>query len=128
MKPEIRMTLGTSLITVWSEPLLLPKNATPNVFVKANTDRPPITTKLKRMATLINETAKSLEDRFVNRLAYKRNSDTKPLRGGMAQIAKDSGLGRESLYKALAPGAKPRFDTVVKVARALGVKFTAQAA
>lgn len=46
----------------------------------------------------------------------------------MAQIAKDSGLGRASLYKALVPGAKPRFDTVLKVARALGVKFTAQVA
>ena len=45
---------------------------------------------------------------------------------GMAQVAKDAGLGRESLYKVLAPGAKPRFETVVKVARALGVKFTAQ--
>jgi probable addiction module antidote protein len=44
---------------------------------------------------------------------------------GMAQVAKDSGLGRESLYKALAPGAKPRFETVMKVARALGVKLTA---
>ena len=47
---------------------------------------------------------------------------------GMAQGAKDAGLGRESLYKALAPGAKPRFETVMKVARALGVKFTAQPA
>jgi len=47
---------------------------------------------------------------------------------GMAQVAKDAGLGRESLYKALAPGAKPRFDTVMKVARALGVRFTAQVA
>lgn len=46
---------------------------------------------------------------------------------GMAQVAKDAGLGRESLYKALTPGAKPRFDTVLKVARALGVKFTAEA-
>ena len=45
---------------------------------------------------------------------------------GMAQVAKDAGLGRESLYKALAPGAKPRFDTVLKVARALGVRLTAQ--
>jgi len=44
---------------------------------------------------------------------------------GMAQVAKDAGLGRESLYKALAPGAKPRFDTVLKVARALGVRLTA---
>jgi len=47
---------------------------------------------------------------------------------GMAQVAKDAGLGRESLYKALAPGAKPRFDTVLKVARALGVRLTAQPA
>ncbi|WP_122665046.1 addiction module antidote protein [Pseudomonas viridiflava] len=42
---------------------------------------------------------------------------------GMAQIAKDSGLGRASLYKALAPGAKPRFDTVLKVLNALGIKL-----
>lgn len=34
---------------------------------------------------------------------------------GMAIIAKESGLGRESLYKALSPGAKPRFDTVLKL-------------
>ena len=47
---------------------------------------------------------------------------------GMALVAKESGLGRESLYKALAPWAKPRFDTVMKVARALGIKLTAQAA
>jgi probable addiction module antidote protein len=47
---------------------------------------------------------------------------------GMAQIAKESGLGRESLYKALAPGAKPRFDTVAKVARALGVRLHARVA
>ncbi len=45
---------------------------------------------------------------------------------GMAQVAKDAGLGRESLYNALAPGAKPRFETVMKVAQALGVKFTVQ--
>lgn len=47
---------------------------------------------------------------------------------GMAQVARDAGLGRESLYKALSPGAKPRFETVMKVAHALGVKFTAQPA
>ena len=44
---------------------------------------------------------------------------------GMAQVAKDAGLGRESLYKALAPGAKPRFDTILRVARALGVNLIA---
>ncbi len=42
---------------------------------------------------------------------------------GMAQLARDTGLGRESLYKALAPGSKPRYDTVLKVLRALGVKL-----
>jgi len=46
---------------------------------------------------------------------------------GMAQLAKDTGLGRESLYKALAPGAKPRYDTVLKLVRALGVQLHASA-
>ncbi len=45
---------------------------------------------------------------------------------GMAQVAKDAGLGRESLYKALARGAKPRYETVMKVVRALGVQLTAR--
>ncbi|MFI3044470.1 transcriptional regulator [Pseudomonas sp. ATCC PTA-122608] len=45
---------------------------------------------------------------------------------GMSQLAKDAGINRESLYKALAPGAKPRYDTVLKVMNALGVKLTAQ--
>lgn len=39
---------------------------------------------------------------------------------GMAQVAKDAGLGRESLYNAPAPGATLRFEAVMKVARALG--------
>ncbi|WP_432745748.1 addiction module antidote protein [Methylobacter sp. G7] len=42
---------------------------------------------------------------------------------GMAMIAKESGLGRESLYKALSPGSQPRFDTILKVIKALGVKL-----
>lgn len=44
---------------------------------------------------------------------------------GMAQLAKDAGVGRESLYKALTPGAKPRYDTMIKLLRALGVKLSA---
>ena len=47
---------------------------------------------------------------------------------GMSQLARDSGLGRESLYKALAPGAKPRYDTLLKVIQALGVNITFSAA
>lgn len=41
---------------------------------------------------------------------------------GMAQLAHDSGLGRESLYKALRPGSKPRYETVAKILSALNVK------
>lgn len=40
---------------------------------------------------------------------------------GMSRIASDSGLGRESLYKALNSDAKPRFDTIFRVLSALGV-------
>lgn len=43
---------------------------------------------------------------------------------GMSAIAQSTGLGRESLYKALAPGAKPRYDTILKVLHGLGVKLT----
>ncbi len=43
---------------------------------------------------------------------------------GMAEIAKATGLGRESLYKALTPGAKPRYETIAKVVQALGGKLT----
>ncbi len=43
---------------------------------------------------------------------------------GMSKIAADSGLGRESLYKALTAEAKPRFDTVLKVLSALGVSVS----
>ena len=43
---------------------------------------------------------------------------------GMAQIAKDAGPGRESLYQALTSGAHPRYETVKAVLAALGVKLT----
>ena len=47
---------------------------------------------------------------------------------GMTQVAKDAGLSRESLYRALSAEGNPTFATVLKVARALGVKLHAQAA
>ncbi|HSW03925.1 addiction module antidote protein [Aquabacterium sp.] len=47
---------------------------------------------------------------------------------GMSQVAKDAGLSRESLYRALSANGNPSFATVLKVARALGVKFHAEAA
>jgi probable addiction module antidote protein len=45
---------------------------------------------------------------------------------GMTEVAKDSGITREALYKALRPGASPRFETVAKVCQALGVRLVAQ--
>ncbi len=45
---------------------------------------------------------------------------------GMTQVAKDSGITREALYKALRPGSDPRFDTISRVLAALGVRLVAQ--
>ena len=47
---------------------------------------------------------------------------------GMSQVARDSGLSRESLYKALSGDRNPNFDTVLKVVAALGLKLHAKAA
>lgn len=44
---------------------------------------------------------------------------------GIAKLAEDSGLNRESLYKALRPGAKPRFDTVFRIMKAMNIKMQA---
>lgn len=42
---------------------------------------------------------------------------------GMAQLAKDTGLSRESLYKTLSAGTKPRFETIQKITAALGMSL-----
>ena len=47
---------------------------------------------------------------------------------GMTQVARDSGLSRESLYKALSENGNPSLATVLKVAKALGVRLHAQVA
>ena len=46
---------------------------------------------------------------------------------GMSQIARDTGLSRESLYKALSGDRSPSFDTILKVIEALGLKLHATA-
>ena len=45
---------------------------------------------------------------------------------GMTEVARAAGLTREALYKALRPNSQPRFDTIARVCRALGLKLTAQ--
>ena len=47
---------------------------------------------------------------------------------GMAQVAKEAGLSRESLYKALSENGNPSFATILKVTKALGVQLHAGAA
>jgi len=47
---------------------------------------------------------------------------------GMTLVARDAGLGRESLYKALSTTGNPEFATVLKVVRALGLQFHVEAA
>lgn len=44
---------------------------------------------------------------------------------GMTQVAREAGLGRESLYKALSPAGNPEFATIMKVVSALGLKLHA---
>ncbi|HQU92991.1 MAG TPA: putative addiction module antidote protein [Pyrinomonadaceae bacterium] len=44
---------------------------------------------------------------------------------GMTQLARETGLGRESLYKALSPNGNPEFSTILKVVNALGLKLHA---
>ncbi len=46
---------------------------------------------------------------------------------GMSAVAEQSGLTREALYKALRPSSQPRFDTIHRVCKALGVHLVAQA-
>jgi probable addiction module antidote protein len=47
---------------------------------------------------------------------------------GMSEVARETGLGRESLYKALSAQGNPEFSTVLKVVRALGLRLRAAAA
>ena len=49
-------------------------------------------------------------------------------RGGIAKVAKAAGVERESLYRALSPKGNPRLSTLAAVAKAMGLKLTAEAA
>jgi probable addiction module antidote protein len=43
---------------------------------------------------------------------------------GIARVAREAGLGRESLYKALSPGSKVRYDTIRRLLNSFGVRLT----
>lgn len=60
---------------------------------------------------------KGTEEEFINALNIAARAK------GMTEIAKKAGVTRASLYKSLAEGGRPRFDTIVKVTRSLGCKL-----
>lgn len=64
-----------------------------------------------------------LEDGDMNELLEAISNIAKAK--GMTQIAKDTGLGRESLYKSFAKGAQPKFETILKVLKSFGLKLNA---
>lgn len=65
-----------------------------------------------------------IEEGDVSELAYALGIAAKAR--GMSEIAQSAGLTRESLYKALRPNARPRFDTINRVCLALGIRLTAK--
>ena len=69
------------------------------------------------LTTVIDENDSSLLAAALGDIARAR---------GMTQVAKDSGITREALYKALRPGSEPRFETVSRVCAALGVRLVAE--
>jgi probable addiction module antidote protein len=66
----------------------------------------------------------AIEDGDASELAYALGVAAKAR--GMSEIAQSAGLTREALYKALRPGAHPRFDTISRVCSALGIRLVAQ--
>ena len=69
-------------------------------------------------------TRSRFENRVTAKVEYTHLGDIARAKG-MAQIARETGLGRESLYKALSPEGNPEFATVLKVVRALGLRLRA---
>jgi len=65
-----------------------------------------------------------LEENDAAELAHALGIITKAK--GMTQIAKEAGIGREALYKALRHDSSPRFETINRVVNALGLKLTVQ--
>lgn len=65
-------------------------------------------------------------DEIIRALGHIAKAKAKGKGKGITTIAQETGLGRESLSKALSTDAEPRFDTILKVIRALGIKLHAE--
>jgi len=64
------------------------------------------------------------QGRLANEFVHALNTAARAK--GMTEIAKKAGLTRASLYKSLAEGGNPRFETISKVSKALGVRLVAR--
>lgn len=73
------------------------------------------------IAEYLNEAFESGDTAYISHAL-----DTVARAKGMTNIAKETGLGRESLYKTFRPGAKPEFDTVRRVINSFGLKLVAE--
>ena len=80
---------------------------------------------LKTEADIVEYLRQVLEDGDSGELAASLGHIAKAR--GMTEIAKASGIKREALYKALRPQSHPRFDTIQRVCKALGVRLTVEA-
>jgi len=78
----------------------------------------------KEMAAYLDVT---IEESGSDAAAIARALGTIARAKGMTQVARDAGLSRESLYKALSGDRSPDFETILKVVEALGLKLTAEA-
>lgn len=76
----------------------------------------------EEIALFLEAAAEEAADAGDNNILLQAISTAAKARG-MMEIAKQAGVSRESLYKSLAPDAKPRFDTVAKILNALGVQI-----
>jgi probable addiction module antidote protein len=73
------------------------------------------------ISAYLTEALESDDPRFISRAL----GDVARARGGMALLAKETGISREALYRALSENGNPEFGTVLKVIRALGIKLSA---
>jgi len=79
----------------------------------------------KFAAEYLKAALEDTEEPAVLLIALRRIAEA---RGGIAKVAKASGIERESLYRALSPRGNPRLSTLVAVTKAVGLKLTVEAA
>jgi probable addiction module antidote protein len=102
---------------------ILARNFKKKAMAKTQTKTWDITEHLKTEADMVAYLDAALEEGDASLIAAALGDIARAK--GMSQVAKDTGLGRESLYKTLSPTGNPEFATVLKVMGALGLQLHA---